>query len=440
VLRAGYGWFFDNNSVSNFAINQWGYSQATNTVLTTDNGLTFTTRIGDPFPVRANGTRFDEPLKNSLGSMGRAGQSWDYYDLDWKAQFQQRWRVAVQRQLTTNIVAEIGYTGSYSKTNINRQLNTLPQQYWATGATRDSARETSMNANVTNPLRITNFTALPSSDPTLYNYLANVSRFSSSNIRRNELLRPYSHYTTVRQNTSPDGRAKYSAIEAQLEKRFSKGLMFTVLYTYTNSETRDWYANEFDLLPAWRANENTVPHRFVFTAIYELPFGRGKAFLRDSFTGRVLGGWQLSTIYQKQSGPPINWGNEFYTGDLANIENAFNHSKVFGADVHQWFDSAMPFERRSGAQPGTYHVRVFPSRFQALRSDGINNLDLKILRRFSILREDRLKAQFSVDMLNAVNHTNFAAPVTDPRSSNFGKVTSQRGLGRLLQAAVRFVF
>jgi hypothetical protein len=100
----------------------------------------------------------------------------------------------------------------------------------------------------------------------------------------------------------------------------------------------------------------------------------------------------------------------------------------------------MPFERRSGFQPGTYHVRVFPNTFSGLRSDGIDNLDLKILRRFGILAEDRLKLQLSVDMLNAVNHTNFSSPVTDPRSSNFGKVTSQRGLGRLIQAAVRFVF
>jgi hypothetical protein len=244
----------------------------------------------------------------------------------------------------------------------------------------------------------------------------------------------------VRQNTNPDGRVKYSAMEVQLEKRFSQGFMFNVLYTFTNGEARDWYANEFDALPSWRANENTVPHRLVLTAIYELPFGRGKAFLQDSIARHVFGGWQLSTVFQKQSGPPINWGNEFYTGDLDNISDAFNHSEVFAQDVHQWFDPNMPFERKSGAQPGTYHVRVFPSRFRELRGDGIENLDVKILRRFNILPEGRLKAQFSVDALNAINHTNFSGPVTDPRNTNFGKVTSQRGLGRLVQAAVRFVF
>jgi hypothetical protein len=372
--------------------------------------------------------------------MGRAGQSWDYYDLDWKAQFQQRWRVAVQRQLSTNTVIEIGYTGSYSKTNINRQLNTLPQQYWATGMTRDSARETLLNANVTNPLRVTNLTPLQASDPILYNYLRNLSRFSSSTMRRNELLRPFPHYTTVRQNTNPDGRVKYGALEAQLEKRFSKGFLFNVLYTYTDSETRDFYANEFDALPSWRPNANTRPHRFVFTAIYELPFGSGKPFLAQGVAGHVLGGWQVSTVYQRQSGPAIIWGNEFYYGNLEDIEKAFNHEQVFSRDIHQWFDPNMPFEKSSANQPGTFHVRVFPNSLSSLRADGITNLDLRILRNFNLLRERRLRAQLSVDMLNAMNHTNLNPPVINPRDRNFGKVTSQRGLSRLIQANIRFVF
>ena len=439
VVRAGYGWFFDTNSVANFAINQWGFSQATNTVLSNDNGLTFAASINDPFPVRADGTRFDEPLKNALGNMARAGQSWDYYDLDWKAQFQQRWRLAVQRQLSTNLVVEVGYTGSYSKTNINRQLNVLPEQFWATGMKRDSARESLMNANVPNPFRYTNFSALQSSDPVLFNYLRNQSRFSSTNIRRHELLRPFPHYTTVRQNTNPDGRVEYSALEIQLEKRFSKGFMFTVLYTYADSETRDWYANEFDALPSWRPNPNVMPHRFVFTSIYELPFGRNRAMLTEGIASRLLGGWQLSAVYQKQSGPAITWGNEFYYGNIDDIGDAFNHSEVFSRDIHQWFDVAMPFEKSGGSRPGTFHVRIFPNSLDSLRADGITNLDLKILRNFNLVRE-RLRAQFSVDMLNAVNHTNFAAPVTNPSNSNFGKVTSQRGLGRLIQANIRFVF
>jgi hypothetical protein len=92
VIRGGYGWFFDNNSTANYEINQWGYSQSTVTQMSVNNGLSFVTNIADPFPVRANGARFDEPLKNTLGNMARAGQSFDFFSTDWKAQSQQRWR------------------------------------------------------------------------------------------------------------------------------------------------------------------------------------------------------------------------------------------------------------------------------------------------------------------------------------------------------------
>lgn len=91
-------------------------------------------------------------------------------------------------------------------------------------------------------------------------------------------------------------------------------------------------------------------------------------------------------------------------------------------------------------EPGPAGVRVFPDRIGALRADGITNLDLRILRNFSLMRQERLKAQLSVDMLNAMNHTNFNAPNVNPRDRNFGRVTSQRGLSRLIQANLRFVF
>ena len=100
----------------------------------------------------------------------------------------------------------------------------------------------------------------------------------------------------------------------------------------------------------------------------------------------------------------------------------------------------MPFEKDSAKRPGTFHERVFPGRIGSLRADGINNLDLRILRNFNVLPEGRLKAQFSADMLNAINHTNFSNPNVNVRDKAFGAVTSQRGLSRIIQANIRFVF
>ncbi len=440
VVRGGYGWFYDTTNVTNFEINQWGYSQATVTQMSLDNGLSFVTSLADPFPVRADGTRFDEPLKNRLGNMARAGLTWDFFDPNWKAQFQQRYRIGVQRQLGTNLVVEAAYAGSYSQTNISRRLDVLPAKFWATGMVRDNALETLMNATVTNPFRFTNLTALQTSDPVLFNYLRNQGRFSGTTVRRQELLRPYSHLTRLQNTTSPDGRVRYNALEVQLEKRFSRGFMFNVMYTFADSDTRDFFANEFDALPSWRPNNSTMPHRTVVTAIYELPFGTGKALLTSGVLKHLLGGWQLSGVYQVQSGPATSWGNEFYYGELADIGKAFNSAGARSGAIHQWFDPAVPFEKDSAKRPGTYHVRVFPDRLDSLRSDGIKNLDLKFLRSFNVAGDGRLRAQLSLDALNAINHTNFAAPNVNPRDRNFGRVTSQRGLSRVIQANLRFVF
>jgi hypothetical protein len=83
-------------------------------------------------------------------------------------------------------------------------------------------------------------------------------------------------------------------------------------------------------------------------------------------------------------------------------------------------------------------VRVFPLRLDSLREDGIRNWDVKVMRNFRVT--ERLSTKFSVDLLNATNHTNFQGPNLDPTSSNFGKVTAQRGLSRVIQLNLRLDF
>ena len=72
------------------------------------------------------------------------------------------------------------------------------------------------------------------------------------------------------------------------------------------------------------------------------------------------------------------------------------------------------------------------------REDGIRNWDTKVQRRFKVT--EQLSTLFSVDLLNATNHTNFEGPNTDPTNRNFGRVTTQRGLSRVIQFNLRIEF
>lgn len=181
------------------------------------------------------------------------------------------------------------------------------------------------------------------------------------------------------------------------------------------------------------------------------PFGKGRSYAKSGPVSHIIGNWNVSWIYQRQSGPATDWGNRFFNGDPTALAGLFKSSDTRSRDLRQWFDSsiafrgtgALPqnmFEGRAAEQPGSYHVRMFPLRLDSLRSDGIRNWDVKVERIFPIMIERGILAKFSVDLLNATNHTNFSGPNTDPTNGNFGRVTSQRGLPRIIQFNLRVEF
>jgi hypothetical protein len=303
-----------------------------------------------------------------------------------------------------------------------------------------------MNRNVANPFNIKNFASLQASDPLVYKYMSTLGFFTSGTIRKYQLLRAFPQFSGNLTGLRPGldgedvrGKVNYGDFELRVEKRFAKG--FSANFSYCRvfkSTTGDYYANEFDTEPSARPNNQTRPWRFVWDSIVQLPFGKGHRRASDGWASYLAGGWEFGWIWQKQGGSALSWGNRFYYGNLEDIESAFNHGAVWSKDVHQWFDPNMPFEKASAKQPGTFHMNVFPSRLDALRGPGIHNWDVKVARRFQI--REQMSALFSVDFLNAFNHTNFSDPNLDPTSSDFGKLTSQRGLGRMIQFNFRFVY
>ncbi|MFN0103245.1 MAG: carboxypeptidase regulatory-like domain-containing protein [Bryobacteraceae bacterium] len=423
VLRTGYGIYFDTLNAQNAGPDQSGFSRATVSPISNDFGVTWlsgnpragVSPLADPFPVRADGTRFDDPVGSGQGLLARAGNGWNYFGESVPRARQQRWRVDVQRQITSNMMLSVGYAGSYSdQIRLPRRLDFLPAQYWNTTSVRNNALATNLNANVPNPYALANFASLQSSNPVFYQALASRGFFTSPTIRKNQLLRPFSHMNVLNANADTAGAVKTHAIEATFQRRFARGFTLNANYTGLYQRDRLYYYNEFDAEPGWRQSNTGAPNRFAATGIWELPFGRGRALFQSGALNHLLGGWQVAATYEWQPGPLLDWGNVFYTGDLNNINSGTR-------TLDRWINTD-GFERDPQRTPAAFQARVFPTRVDGVRGDGLNRMDTNIQRDFKI--KERFTLQFRMDALNVANHSQFENPNLDPTSTNFGRITN----------------
>ena len=164
----------------------------------------------------------------------------------------------------------------------------------------------------------------------------------------------------------------------------------------------------------------------------ELPFGKGKPLARQGVPAALLGGFQLGITYEFQSGALLDFGNLFFYGDLKDIP--LKGKKTFS----RWFNTEN-FERNAARAPAAYHRRVFPTRVPDVRADWTNHWSGSLQREFRFL--ERFGLQFRMDVLNLLNRTQMAAPVTNPLATNFAECTQQAWTTkRFLQFQLRLAF
>jgi hypothetical protein len=252
---------------------------------------------------------------------------------------------------------------------------------------------------------------------------------NGSTVARSQLLKAFPQFSGVTEQSMNHGSSYFHLLQVRLEKRFSHGLQLLANYSYSKLLERASLLNAFDAVPEQRVADEDRPQRFIVSASYELPFGRGKAIAGNA--GRVwnqmIGGWVVNSIYTRQLGQALSWGNVIYYGgplnlDARNIDHAFDTTQ-FNTNSKQQLDQ---------------NIRTFPSRFGNLRGDGVNNFDLSAIKNFT-LREP-LKLQYRAEFFNALNHPTFSSPNTSVTSSNFGYITGQANLPRTIQMALRLIW
>jgi hypothetical protein len=99
----------------------------------------------------------------------------------------------------------------------------------------------------------------------------------------------------------------YNSLQAKVRKNFSRGYSFLAHYTW--SKGLDYSSNFFANDPGigYGPDSFDIRHRFVMTNIWELPIGRGKAWLGGigPVADRFAGGWTISAITIWRSGLPF---------------------------------------------------------------------------------------------------------------------------------------
>jgi len=301
------------------------------------------------------------------------------------------------------------------------------------------------------------------------------------------------------------GSSTYNALGVSLERRFSKGLSFQSRYAWSHSINDGSVGGGESNGPE---NVNCLPcdkgpsvfdvrHNVTVNAVYELPFGPGKAYLSDSGAiGKVIGGWSLSSIGLWHTGHPLTVQMDL-SGSIAvpntNPDFAFNglpytYLLPDGNDQTSQRPDVVPGV--SLTLPGGGHNGVpliNPAAFQAPPTDANGNftrfgnagngllrapdswqIDLALTKETKLT--ERFSMEFAVQAFNILNHVQLGDPGTvslvyDPSASstgfltnpgNFGVITSTvnfnnnndnkaspntgTGLPRQLQFMLRFVF
>jgi Carboxypeptidase regulatory-like domain/TonB dependent receptor len=269
--------------------------------------------------------------------------------------------------------------------------------------------------------------------------------------------------------------SSYNALWVTATKRLSHGLQFNASYTlsksidYNSLNSQGLVVQDSNNIRGDRGlSDYDARHRFVVSAIYELPF-KGR---------RLTEGWQLSTITQLQSGNPINIlaGNGLaFTDPITHLPvGALNIASFTGAatlrpDVigpitvtgtpTQWFTATVCDPRNTAGCPAGSAFALPVSLVNGAAVLHFGNLGRNVIigpgfvnTDFSVLKTTKLtesvRLQFRAELFDLFNHANFGQPgrVAQVGSTTFGVISSTRfatgdsGSSRQVQFALKLIF
>jgi hypothetical protein len=276
--------------------------------------------------------------------------------------------------------------------------------------------------------------------------------------------RPFPNWGTVIINETT-AHMNYQSGQIEVSRRFQHGLTFNSTYTLAKNLADnqgpvplggfafedgnvvgavDLYNRRAQYGEVW----GTRRHRWITTAVYELPFGRRRAFLAHAnrLAQALLGGWRLSHIFLIQSGPYetpfFGFGDPSGTGGgsfTRQHPDRIKGGSLPHPNANQWIDptafvcpgtpgwtSGQPCT--IGDNPGTDLPpigRFGNSGIGVVAGPGTINLSTGLGKTFAIT--ERIKLKLEASFTNIFNHVNLNDPQLAIDAPSFGQITSARG-------------
>ena len=254
----------------------------------------------------------------------------------------------------------------------------------------------------------------------------------------------------------------YHSFNLRVERRFSQGLTFLANYTISKSLDSGGSGNSlFDQQGDTRALDAynlklergispiDIPQKFVTSALYELPFGPGKRFLRThGIAGQLFGGWQVNGILTLRKGFPTDLR---FPQNPPVFNTANRPDRVLGQPVlvpnpgfDQYFNPAAFAPPPKVPDVRGALLQTFGNAGRSiLRGPGSRNVDLSMFKEFRTSEKTML--QFRAEAFNLSNTPTFTLPTAvsaalTVTNSAFGKLTGSQTVGRQIQFGLKFLW
>ena len=262
-----------------------------------------------------------------------------------------------------------------------------------------------------------------------------------------------------------EGTSSYNALQVDLTRRFSHGLSFRGVYTFskalddgdslnqtTAGNAPGLVSNPYNLRADKGLATYNATHVAVLNTLYTLPFGRGQMFASgtEGWASELISGWSLASIVTLQSGFPLTPQlsyNPSNNGDTRNPVRPFLNPNFIGSPVlgkvSQWFNPQAFIAAPSAS--GFYGNAPR----DAFIGPGLATWDFSVLKDTRI--RERATLQFRAEIFNLLNRADFNTPnlilFTPPTATNptglsgtAGAITSTATTARQVQFALKLLW